>query len=281
LRFSVCNELFQPLSFADACAAIRQIGYRGIEIAPFTLAQDPANLTRDDRLLVRDTIASHQLEFVGLHWLLVSPQGLHATTSDKSLRAKTWTFIAGLVDLCADLVPAQNDQPAVMVFGSPKQRSAENEISPAQAVHILTEELARIAPHAEQRNVQLLLESLSPDQTNVVNTLEESVRIVKQVNSPAIKTMFDVHNAAQEKLTHLALIRRFFPYIRHLHVNEFDGREPGTGSYDFPALLSTLTELHYSGWVSLEVFDMSRGASAIASDALKYLENALQPQTQL
>ncbi len=259
---------------------IREIGYTGIEIAPFTLNADPVALGREDRLRIRRSICNNQLEFVGLHWLLVSPPGLHATTSNRALRQRTWTFIRSLIDLCADLKGGSRGEPAVMVFGSPKQRSTESGTSPSEAVEVLTEELASIAPHAAEKNVQLLLEALAPDQTDVVNTIEEAVKVVDQVNSPAVSTMFDVHNAINEARPHLELLRRFSRYISHVHVNENDGREPGTGSYDFAAILSLLRELHYSGWVSLEVFDLSRDGREVAAGALRYLEEISRAQTE-
>jgi sugar phosphate isomerase/epimerase len=97
---------------------------------------------------------------------------------------------------------------------------------------------------------------------------------VRQIGSPAIKTMFDTHNAVDETEPHAALIRKYFPYIAHVHVNETDGREPGMGDYDFAAVLSVLQELNYSGCVSLEAFDFSRDPIEIASHALDHLRAA-------
>ena len=104
-RQAICNEAFEKWSFADACKTIRKAGYEGIEIAPFTLAEDPAALPVARRKECRDTIASEGLLFVGLHWLMVSPKGLHVTTPDDDLRSRSWQHIRDLIDLCADLGP--------------------------------------------------------------------------------------------------------------------------------------------------------------------------------
>ena len=278
-RFSVCNEVFGKSSFADVCGLIRDIGYRGIEIAPFMLADDPTQLSAADRRSLRNTMERSGLAFVGLHWLLASPKGLHATTPDQELRSRTWKFIGLLIDLCSDLKdPASTP---VMVFGSPQQRSAVGALTSAEATRILTDELARAAPHAEKRGVQLLLEPLSKNQTDIVTTLEEAVAIVREIGSPAVQTMFDVHNAVDQTSPHADLIKRFHSQIRHVHVNEMDGREPGTGNYDFGDLLSALDQVSYQGWVSLESFDFSRDGCEIASRALQHLvEASSQPSIQ-
>src|SRR5450432_278205 len=80
LRHAICNEVFEKWTFADTCRAIRSAGYTGIEIAPFTLADDPAAFPPARRRECRAVIASEGLQFVGLHWLMAAPQGLHVTT---------------------------------------------------------------------------------------------------------------------------------------------------------------------------------------------------------
>src|SRR5450759_3244873 len=117
-RHSICNEAFDKWPFADACKAIRKAGYTGIEIAPFTLAETPGEITAAQRARYRDIIGSEGLKFAGLHWLMVSPKGLHVTGPDAGLRRRSWDHIRALIDLCADLGPD-----GVMVFGSPKQRA--------------------------------------------------------------------------------------------------------------------------------------------------------------
>jgi sugar phosphate isomerase/epimerase len=270
-RFSVCNEVFENTPFDAACKSIRSLGYSGIEIAPFTLAEAPASISATERARYRRIIEDQGLEFAGLHWLMVAPKGLHVTTSDAALRSNSWQHIRYLIDLCADL----GDQ-GVMIFGSPKQRNTVNGMTPAEAKAVFTEELSRIAPQAEQRGVRILIEALPANQSDVINTLAEAVDIVEKIGSPAIRTMFDTHNAVDEVLPHSELIRKYFQYIAHVHVNEMDGREPGTGDYNFGEILSTLCELNYRGWVSLEAFDFSRGADIIAGGALRHLMRELE-----
>ncbi|MGH9667429.1 MAG: sugar phosphate isomerase/epimerase family protein, partial [Bryobacteraceae bacterium] len=68
------------------------------------------------------------------------------------------------------------------------------------------------------------------------------------------------------------LVERYFDFIRHVHINEMDGRYPGTGNYDFQSVFPALKRLGYSHWVSLEVFDFSAGAEKIAGESLRFVE---------
>lgn len=270
-RHAICNEAFEKWPFSDACKVIRKAGYEGIEIAPFTLAEDPAMLSPAARRECRDAIVSEGLRFVGLHWLMVSPKGLHVTTPDAALRSRSWQHIRNLIDLCADLGPD-----GVMVFGSPVQRGSTDGSTPAEATRRYIDGLALVAPHAVDRGVTVLVEALPKGQCDVVLTLEEAAGIVREIGSPGIRTMFDTHNAVDEVEPHAALVEKYFDVIRHVHVNEMDGGHPGTGSYDFRPVLAVLQRRGYAGWVSLEAFNFNPGAETIANDSIQYLETQIR-----
>jgi sugar phosphate isomerase/epimerase len=268
-RFAICNEIFEKTPFHEAAKTIRKAGFQGVEIAPFTLAEQPAAISAVERRQYRSILQSEGLAFVGLHWLMVSPKGLHVTTPDETLRARSWAHIRELIDLAADL-----GDNSVMVFGSPHQRSAVAGDNPAEATRRYTEGLAGVAGHALERGVTILIEALSPDQTNVVTSLAEAVEIARQIDSPAIRTMFDTHNAIAETEPHAAIVDRYFDWIRHVHVNENDGRHPGTADYDFRSLLQVLARRNYSGWVSVEAFDFTPGAERISNESMAALSQA-------
>ncbi len=270
MRHAICNEMFQSWSFADAAKFVRATGYTGLEIAPFTLAESPSDISPSKRTEYRDILKSEGLSFVGLHWLMVSPKGLHVTTPDQALRERSWQHIRDLIDLCADL-----GSDGVMVFGSPVQRSTTDGSTVAEATARYIEGLSNVSGQAEQRGVTILVEALPIEQANVVNTLAEAVSIVRQIGSTAIQTMFDTHNAVDETEPHASLIEKYFDVIRHVHVNEMDGRHPGKGNYDFKPVLNTLERLGYQGWVSLEAFDFSFGAEKIARESIDYLNREM------
>jgi sugar phosphate isomerase/epimerase len=269
-RHSICNEAFDKWPFAGACKAIRKAGYTGIEIAPYTLAEAPGEITAAQRAEYRGIIASEGLSFVGLHWLMVSPKGLHVTGPETGLRRRSWDHIRALIDLCADLGPD-----GVMVFGSPQQRKTTGGLTREQATRNFIDGLAGVAPQAAQRAVKVLVEALPAAQSDVVQTLAEAVAIVGEIGSPAIRTMFDVHNAIDEEEPHAALVDRYFEFIRHVHVNELDGRHCGAGGYDYKPVLEVLRRRGYTGWVSLEAFDFTPGAERLANESLRHLEQQI------
>ncbi|MGC4048037.1 MAG: TIM barrel protein, partial [Armatimonas sp.] len=106
-RFSICNETFAPLgspdpwSFERICRFLKETGYDGVELAPFTFAEDIRDLTPVERAEIRQIAADNGLAICGLHWLLISPPGLHIHTSDAALRGKTPSRSASAYRVCS------------------------------------------------------------------------------------------------------------------------------------------------------------------------------------
>ena len=86
MKFAICNETWQGWDFARTCGAVARHGYEGIEVAPFTLKENPADLTEAEAENFGRIAREAGLEVAGLHWLLVKPAGFHITTPDKALR---------------------------------------------------------------------------------------------------------------------------------------------------------------------------------------------------
>ena len=268
-RLAICNETFDGWSVADGLRGAVETGYTGVEIAPFTLSEDPASVPMSERREYRDIMESEGLGYVGLHSLLTAPRGeLHVTTPDDSLRKRSWDYFRKLIDLCADLGDG-----GFMIFGSGRQRRAVDGSTVEDATNRLRDGLAEVAAQCSDRGVTILPETLAPHLCDVLTSMAQTVAMVREIDHPAVQTMFDTHNAVAETLPHDQLIKEHAGLIRHVHINEMDGRHPGTGSYDFSIPMQALKDIGYEGWLSLEVFKFEPSGEEIARISSKYLRD--------
>ena len=81
-KYAICNETFGDWPLEKAFALAAECGYRGIEIAPFTMAEYVTDIPAKRRAEVRRLAEKAGLEVVGLHWLLAKTKGLHLTSPD-------------------------------------------------------------------------------------------------------------------------------------------------------------------------------------------------------
>jgi len=196
-RLAICNETFQGYTFGQMCRSAKKNGFTGLEISPWTLAENPPSLPAAKVAALRRLMGSEGIEYVGMHSLLAHTTGIHITTPDTAVRRRSWEYFRRLIDLCGALGPDP-----VMVLGSSKQRNAVGGSTVRDAEQRLRDGLAEVAPQAQQRGVTVLLEPLAPHLCDVVNSLERAVEIVREINHPAVWTMFDTHGAVAEKLPH-------------------------------------------------------------------------------
>ena len=121
MRLALCNEVLNDRDFAAQCAYAAALGYDGLEVAPFTLADDPLTMSSQRCAEARRAASDAGIAITGLHWLLVKPAGLSITADDPSVRACTIGAMQRLVALCAELGGRY------LVHGSPVQRHPVNE----------------------------------------------------------------------------------------------------------------------------------------------------------
>lgn len=267
MKFAICNETFQGWEWEPTCRFVAETGYEGIEVAPFTLAEDVRQIDAARRKEIRLAAERIGLEIVGLHWLLVSPKGLSMTAPDEDVRRHTAEYVVALVDFCADLGGK------IMVFGSPAQRRIATGESREIAAERFIAALRPALNRAADRSVTICLEPLPPPEANFLLTLAEAAELMKQLDHPAARTIFDVKSASSEGRPLDELIREYAPLIAHVHANDANRRGPGFGETDFGPVLETLREVGYDGYVSVEVFDYSPDPETIARESLRYLRS--------
>lgn len=276
MKFALCNEVLQPLPFAQQCQLAAGLGYDGLELAPFTLAEDPTKLTDAKVAQARRVAEDHGLAIFGLHWLLVAPAGLSIVSEDAALRRRTSDVMVRLVELCAAFGGRY------LVHGSPKQRSVPEGSTREQAWERARECLRAAAEAAQRCGVTYCLEPLSRRETDMFNTVEECVRMVDEVGSPALRTMIDCSAAGQtESLPVDELMTKWIPrgVIGHVQVNDPNRRGPGQGALDFAPILDALAWLeaegHFPGIVGVEPFDYVPDGPGCAAFSLGYLRGVL------
>jgi sugar phosphate isomerase/epimerase len=267
MKFAICNETYQGWDFARTCAHVADTGYNGIEVAPFTLKPDPREITEKEAFSHGETARAAGLDLVGLHWLLVKPEGLHLTTDNDALRQETTEFACHLARLCAAM---GGD---VMVWGSPKQRDLESGWAYEDAAKRAADALHQVAEVAGDGGVTIAMEPLGRAETNFLNTAAETIRLIKQVDHPAFRLHLDVKAMSDEEKEIPEIIEESKEYVAHFHANDPNLRGPGFGEVKFEPIAAALKEIDYMGYVSVEVFDYSPDAETIAVESLSYLRS--------
>lgn len=272
MKFSICNETYQGWSFEQTCRHIASTGYDAVEITPFTLADNPRNLTEAEAGRIGRIATKAGLEVVGLHWLLVKPDGLHLTTMDDAIRSETADFAKRLARLCAAMGGK------IMVWGSPKQRNLEDHWDYGDAVDRAVKVLRQVGDVCSEVGVTIAMEPLGPTETNFLNTAAETIRFIEKIDHPAIRLHLDVKAMSTEEKSIPQIIEESAGHLAHFHANDPNKRGPGFGEVKFEPIAAALRKINFRGYVSVEVFDYSPDPETIARESLAYLQKTFGQQ---
>jgi sugar phosphate isomerase/epimerase len=267
MKYAICSEVFDT-PIEETLRVAGEIGFDGVEIAPFNVTENVEEVSAARRNEIRAAAERAGVQISGLHWLLLTPKGLHVTTLDDDLRQRSWQYVEALVNFCADLGGE------FLILGSPGQRSLVEGDSLAAAMDRVVPHLRDVGDVAARRDVHFLLETLDPPQTSFLNKFEDTMELLGMVDHPHINFMLDTR--AMEIMTEDApgVIRKYGGKASYFHANQPDGRGPGMGDYDFRPVFEALDEVGYSGWVSTEPFDYTPDGVTIGRTALETLRKA-------
>ena len=272
IKLGICNELFEGWDFARVCRTVKEIGYDGLEIAPFTLAPRIDALSREARRALKATVEGTGLETIGLHWLLARTEGFYLTSQDAAVRRATGDYLKALAEATRDLGGS------LMVLGSPKQRDLLPGVTYDQAADYAIDVFEQILPALDSEGVDLCLEPLAPTETNFLNTCAQAMDLIARVGHPRIRLHMDVKAQSSEVGTTVPeLIRRHAARAGHFHAQDVNLRGPGMGDVDFGPIMEALVAAGYDRWVSVEVFDFSPGAEETARQSFSCLDR-LRPR---
>lgn len=233
-----------PFIFWDdlpaACRKAREMGYDALEVFPPSAdAVDPHTL----RGLLQDHGLALAAVGTGAGWVKGK---LHLCLTDAAARSRARTFIRSIIDLAGPL-----NAPAII--GSMQGRHGDG-VDAATARGYLSDALEDLGEHAKQYQVPLLFEPLNRYETNMVNTVEGGVDLLRSLSTRNVRLLADLFHMNIEEVNIAAAIRSGKDQIGHLHFVDSNRRPAGLGHLDYPPIVTALREIDYNGFASVEAF---------------------------
>lgn len=276
MKLATCSEPWRDVPIEEVITTVGKLGFDGLELAHFTIADHVGDISADRRKTMVKTAEDAGIELIGLHWLFVSPKGLHLTCPDDKVRQQAADYLKALADFCGDLGGK------VMTFGSPGQRNIEEPTTFEEGWKRARDVWSSCADHFASRDVTLCIEALAPAETNFIQTLDESTRMADEIGHPNIDVMIDCKAMSSMPDGVIGTIERFGGRAKHFHANESAGKGAGMPvgdneppRLDFVAMMRALKASGYDRYVSLEPFDYSPDPTTVAETGLRTLKEAL------
>jgi sugar phosphate isomerase/epimerase len=240
------------------CDAATKLGCPALELVPFELW--PA-------------VRKHGLQNALAHNGMPDPvfaKGLNNPRYRDEVIARTKESI----DQCADFAV-----PSVIAFTGYKWRDADDpasgEISFSEGAASTEKGLTELARYGERNGVTIVLEQLNTrDDSHPMkghpgyqgDDLDYCADIVRRVNSPRVKLLFDIYHVAIMNGDVIRRLRQYRDLIGHVHTAGVPGRGElnDRQEINYPAVMRTLLEIGYEGYVGQEFIPTRDPAEGLA-----------------
>lgn len=173
------------------------------------------------------------------------------THEDETVHNQCFSYIESCLDFCTTLDTRFFAGPMYSAVGkarmvSPEQRKIEWE----RAV----KNLRKVCQMAGERGLQIALEPLNRFESDLVNTVDDLIRLINDINHPAAAIMLDgFHMNIEERDVEAAIVKAGDKLV-HMQVSENYRGTPGTGQTRWESYRTGLERIDYKGTVSIESF---------------------------
>lgn len=148
-----------------------------------------------------------------------------------------------------------------------------DDIPREETYQLAVDVMRRLSEYAEEKDVFIVMEPVTMLQTNFINSTQDALELIKEVDRPAFQAMIDIYHANIEDKDIYESIREAKDYLAHVHVADNNRRVPGTCGFDFPKIIQTLKDVDYKGPLAVEMFQIpdQKTAARQAAEFLKPL----------
>lgn len=232
---------FRTEDAAGLFEKIASLGYGVVEIA----VEDP--------LLIDTQKIAKELERNGLQALVCGAFGptRDLTSDDESLQKTGLQYIEDCLNISNELGASFFAGPMYSAVGKARMvPDAQRQIEWNRAV----DNLGKVCEMAASRALELGLEPLNRFESDLINNVDDVLRLIHDLNHPAAKICLDMFHMNIEEPDPGLAIRKAGDKLIHVQVSENYRGTPGTGNASWGAFYEALLAIGYKGAVSIESF---------------------------
>jgi sugar phosphate isomerase/epimerase len=240
----------------DRLEAVQGLGFDYLEVP----AQAIAALSEDEYAALRQRVAALEVPVRAANVFL---PGSLKVTGPEADPAKQVEYVRKCLDRLAGLGVR------TLVFGSGGARRVPDGFSRDEATKQIVTFGKMAAQEAASRNITIVLEPLRSQESNIVNTAGEGLKIVRAVNHPNFRILVDFYHLAEEKEDPAVLLEAG-DLLKHVHVANPAGRvfPMKADEAAYAPFFANLRKIGYAGGVSVEARTENIEADAPAAIAL-------------
>ena len=266
---------FSTQADLDLVKKLRDMGFDLIEVA----VEDPALIDLDQ---LQQSLRENQM---GIVMCGAFGPGRNLSSLDLKEREAARDYLIWMIDAAQKL---GSDVVAGPMYSAVGKYRLEDPGDRGTEWQLAVDGLKEIAVYAEERGVKLAFEPLNRFETDLVNVVDQGLKLIDDVGAPNLGFHLDTFHMHLEEKDSAAAVRKAGDRIFHFHACENDRGVPGTGQVDWKGVFEALVETGYDRNIVIESFtpevksiaravciwrEIAPDQDSIARDGLKFIKS--------
>jgi sugar phosphate isomerase/epimerase len=222
--------------FQQNLCTLQELGFDGVEL----------NMAHPDKFDLSDVhrfLAQYDLK------LTMFASGLTAKTYGLSLSSADQDVRQRAIAKCKEIIDFVEGTDAGIILGFFKGGPIQD-VQQARARFV--ESLSELSPYTEQKQVRLIVEATNRYESSVANSLEDTVRLIKDFQNPYLRILPDTFHMNIEEADGFSALETYSRYYDSVHISDNNRFIPGFGAIKFQKVIECLQAQNYQGELAIE-----------------------------
>lgn len=232
------------VDFLPFVSKVKKLGFNQLEINGGTLV----NMSKDEKLRLKDEADKHQIKLS--YGIGLTPVNDVSSTNENIRQAG--------IGFMKNMISAVNEMGGEMIGGTVHScwpstlpaKASNKQIYLEQSIKSM-KELVKVA---EDKQVILNIEVINRFEQFLLNTCEEAVNYVEEIDSPFCGILLDTFHMNIEEDSIGGAILKAGKHLNSMHIGETNRKPPGLGRMPWNEIKEALDKINYKGSLVMEPF---------------------------
>ena len=270
MKFAFSSNAYRNYSLEQSIQSVSSVGYSGIEI----MCDEPhafPPIAEETINLIKQSLEKNNLSISNLNgFMLCAIENFH----HPSWIEKSSDYRKKRIDHTKNCIRLAKKLGAISVSTEPGGPPTNDTVQ--KDFDLFEEGINEVLPVAEENNIKILIE---PEPGMIIENSTHFLNFIERFDSKFLGLNFDVGHFYCVGEKPEIVLKNLQEYVSHIHLEDISKSRihehliPGKGSINFKKLFSSIDEIGYNGFVTIELYPYQQNPEKAAKESLEFINS--------